>query len=171
VKCMECGRELVSVTTTHLRVCCGLTVAEYRAKHSDAPTYDSEYIRKLSREERRQRRAEYKLRWQQSHPKNYRQSMRKWELANPDRVNARAKSGTLTIQIRLSKKLNAFTFVVLESLSKIISKFLRRKTAFVQFVVDRKPARIVNILMLTIVMQVAKSEVCFAIYVTLDLVR
>ena len=91
VKCMECGRELVSITTTHLKVCCGLTVAEYRAKHSGAPTYDSEYIRKLSKEERRQRRAEYKLRWQQSHPKNYRQSMRKWELANPDKVNARAK--------------------------------------------------------------------------------
>ncbi len=91
VKCLECGRELVRITTTHLRVCCGLTVAEYRARHPGNPTVNTEYERTVSQEERKRRRAEYKLRWQQGHPANYKKSMRKWEKANPDKVNMRSK--------------------------------------------------------------------------------
>src|SRR5262245_38066106 len=81
----------IRITTTHLRVCCGMNIAEYRVKYPDAPMVNTHCERTASKEERRRRRAEYKLRWQQQRPENYKLSMRKWEKANPDMVNERTK--------------------------------------------------------------------------------
>src|SRR6185295_4439520 len=89
--CLECGRELIRITTTHLRVCCGMAIAAYRIKHPDVPIVNSEYERTVSKEKRRRRQAEYKLRWQQNNPVAYKKSMDKWLKANPDKVNERSK--------------------------------------------------------------------------------
>jgi len=37
VQCRECGAELKRITNTHLDICCGLTMREYKEKYPDAP--------------------------------------------------------------------------------------------------------------------------------------
>ena len=32
--CLECGKELLEISWTHLKKCCGLTIAEYRVKYN-----------------------------------------------------------------------------------------------------------------------------------------
>lgn len=91
VSCLECGREMVRITTTHLRICCSLTVAEYRIRYPHARLSATVFERTLSIEERHRRRAEYKLQWQRNHSENYKRAMRKWEKANPDKVSARSR--------------------------------------------------------------------------------
>ena len=44
IKCLECGRELGSITSQHLKNCCGLTIQQYKEKHPEAETV-SEYLK------------------------------------------------------------------------------------------------------------------------------
>lgn len=44
IKCFECGRELGSITSDHLKNCCGLTLEEYKKKYPQAETI-SEYVK------------------------------------------------------------------------------------------------------------------------------
>jgi hypothetical protein len=69
-----------------------MTIAEYLAKYPDAPITDKPFERSLTPQERSRRRAQYKLRWQQNNPANYKSSMDRWVKANPDKVNARTKA-------------------------------------------------------------------------------
>jgi len=33
IQCLECGKWLEQITTTHLKKCCSLTIREYRGKY------------------------------------------------------------------------------------------------------------------------------------------
>ena len=38
--CLECGKRLKAITSTHLKSCCGLTTKQYRLKHKNAVFMD-----------------------------------------------------------------------------------------------------------------------------------
>ena len=46
VKCLECGHEMSVITSQHLKICCGLTVKEYREKYPTAKII-SEKVKKI----------------------------------------------------------------------------------------------------------------------------
>lgn len=46
IKCLECGRELGSITSQHLKSCCGLTVEQYKEKYPNTETI-SEYLKNV----------------------------------------------------------------------------------------------------------------------------
>ncbi len=48
VKCLECGRELGTITSQHLKNCCGLTIKQYKDKYPNAETV-SEKVKEVRR--------------------------------------------------------------------------------------------------------------------------
>ena len=49
VKCLECGKEFGVITSQHLKVCCNLSLKEYKAKYPDAKTV-SEKVKSIRKQ-------------------------------------------------------------------------------------------------------------------------